>query len=210
MPLSERQLLDSLSRTPFVDSAELAGVLGRGSRDGSPRPDRPAGRGHRRARQPRDRPPAFEPEILPDGKGHRRSRRDLRLRYALGLRAGLPRVQGVADAAHPQDGRGGLSLPSCRVTLPRHRLAPVARGVSPQGPLRRHHHPPRRPDVRRGAPGPGPAAPVSLRPAEGNSGVRLRPSPQRDPDPDAQRLGAQADGEVLHKPESTDGQGWTA
>ena len=28
MPLSERQLLDSLSRTPFVDSAELAGVLG--------------------------------------------------------------------------------------------------------------------------------------------------------------------------------------
>ena len=28
MALSERQLLDSLSRTPFVDSAELAGILG--------------------------------------------------------------------------------------------------------------------------------------------------------------------------------------
>ena len=28
MPLSERQLLDSLSRTPFVDSAELARILG--------------------------------------------------------------------------------------------------------------------------------------------------------------------------------------
>ena len=28
MPLSERQLLDSLSRMPFVDSAELAGILG--------------------------------------------------------------------------------------------------------------------------------------------------------------------------------------
>ena len=28
MALSDRQLLDSLSRTPFVDSAELAGILG--------------------------------------------------------------------------------------------------------------------------------------------------------------------------------------
>ena len=28
MPLSERQLLDSLSRMPFIDSAELAGILG--------------------------------------------------------------------------------------------------------------------------------------------------------------------------------------
>ena len=28
MALSERQMLDSLSRTPFVDSAELAGILG--------------------------------------------------------------------------------------------------------------------------------------------------------------------------------------
>ena len=28
MPLSNRQLLDSLSRTPFIDSSELAGILG--------------------------------------------------------------------------------------------------------------------------------------------------------------------------------------
>ena len=28
MPLSNRQLLDSLSRMPFIDSAELAGILG--------------------------------------------------------------------------------------------------------------------------------------------------------------------------------------
>ena len=28
MALSDRQLLDALSRTPFVDSAELAGILG--------------------------------------------------------------------------------------------------------------------------------------------------------------------------------------
>ena len=29
MALSERQLLDTLSRTPFVDSAELALILGK-------------------------------------------------------------------------------------------------------------------------------------------------------------------------------------
>ena len=28
MPLSDRQLLDALSRTPFVDSTELAAILG--------------------------------------------------------------------------------------------------------------------------------------------------------------------------------------
>ena len=28
MALSDRQLLDALSRTPFVDSTELAGILG--------------------------------------------------------------------------------------------------------------------------------------------------------------------------------------
>ena len=68
MVLSDRQLLDALSRTPFVDSAELAlilgephatvhraladllaeGIVGRASH------------GHR--------PPTVEPEILPDGQ----------------------------------------------------------------------------------------------------------------------------------------------
>ena len=54
----------------------------------------------------------------------------------LGLRAGLPRVQGVANTAHPQDGRGGRRLSNRRLTLLRHRRATVARGVPPQGPLR--------------------------------------------------------------------------
>ena len=63
----------------------------RASRDRPPRPDRPAGRGHRgAARQPRHRPPAVEPEIPPDGQGHQRSRLGARLRHTLGLRAGYP------------------------------------------------------------------------------------------------------------------------
>ena len=41
MALSERQLLDALSRTPFVDSTDLALTLGRARRD---RPLRPLGR----------------------------------------------------------------------------------------------------------------------------------------------------------------------
>ena len=52
--------------------------------------------------------------------------------------------------------------------------------------------------VRQGA---GPAAPVPLRPAEGNSGVRLHPTPHRHPDPDAQRLGGETDDEVLRATE---------
>ena len=45
--------------------------------------------------------------------------------------------------------------------------------------------------------GPGPTAPVSLRPAEGHRGVRLHPPSQRRPDPGAQRLGGETDDEVL-------------
>ena len=36
---------------------------------------------------------------------------------------------------------------------------------------------------------------------QGHSGVRLHPPPQRRSGPDAQRLGTEADGEVLHTPE---------
>ena len=146
---------------------------GRASRHGPPRLGRPAGRGHRPAGEPRHRPPAVEPEISPDVPGRQRGYRRPRIRHTLGLRASLPRVQGVADAADPPDGRRGRRLPSCRLTLPRDRLSALPRGVPPQGPLRRHHHPARRSQLRRGAPGLGPAAPISLRPAEGHCGVRL-------------------------------------
>ena len=46
-------------------------------------------------------------------------------------------------------------------------------------------------------PGTGPAAPVSLRPAEGHSGVRLHAPPRHRSGPCAQRLGGEADDEVL-------------
>ena len=69
--------------------------------------------------------------------------------------------------------------------------------VPSQGPLRRHHHPPRRPDVQRAPPEPGPATPVALRPAESYSGIRLHPPPRHRSDPDAQHLGGEADDEVL-------------
>ena len=61
-------------------------------------------------------------------------------------------------------------LPSRSFDVPRHRRASVQGGVPSKGALRRHHHPPRRPQLRHRAPGVGPAAAVSLRPAEGHSG----------------------------------------
>ena len=197
MTISEPQLLDALNRTPFVDSTELALMLGEPHATVhrvlvSLLADGIAGRvshGHR--------PLAVEPEIPPDGPGRRRSRLGARLCHALGLCAGLPHVQGVADAAHPQDGRGGQRLPTRSLDVPRHRRPPVSLGVPPQGALRRHHHPPRRPQLRRGAPGPCPAAPVPLRPAEGHRAVRPRASSRHRADACAQHMGAAKDGEVL-------------
>ena len=66
MPLSQRQLLDSLSRMPFIDSVELALILGE-----------PHATVHRaladlmadgigREGEPWRHPPAFQPEVLPD------------------------------------------------------------------------------------------------------------------------------------------------
>ena len=52
-------------------------------------------------------------------------------------------------------------------------------------------------ELRRGAPGPRPAAPLSPRPAEGLGSVRLQPTPRRRAHPGPQRVGAEADGEVL-------------
>ena len=174
---------------------------GRGTRDRPPRTGRPAGRRHRREGESRRRPPAVEPEVLHDGQGHRGGCRVPRLCGALGLRARLPGVQGVVDAAHTPDGRSGQHLPTRRLDVPRHRRAPFPRGVPPQGTLRRHHHAPQRPQLRRGAPGPGPAAPVPLRPAEGYSGVRLLTPSRHRSDPGSERMGREANDEVLRGPE---------
>ena len=142
MAHSERHLLDALSRTPFVDSTELAGILGE-----------PHATVHRALAG-----------LLADGIVGRASHGTAHLpssqRYHLtvqGIRAatevlgfdtpsdfvrGLPHDEGVAHAAHTQDGRGGQRLPSRRLDVPRHRRAQVPRRVPPQGPLRRHHHAP--------------------------------------------------------------------
>ena len=174
---------------------------GRAAHHGPPKPGRPAGRRHRGESEPRHRPSAFKPAIPPDGPGHQRGCRLSRLRHALGLRAGLSHVQGVADAAHPQDGRGGQHLPTRRLDVPWHRRTPVPGGVPPQGALRRHHHAPRRTQLRHSAPGPGPAAPVPLRPAEGHSGIRLLKPSRNRPGPRAQRVGGETDDDILRRPE---------
>ena len=96
MPLSDRRLLDSLSRMSFIDTAELAGYPRRGPRNGPPSPDRPTSRRHRREGESRHRPTPFEPEIRPDGQWHRRRCRVPRIRDAFELRARLPCVQRVA------------------------------------------------------------------------------------------------------------------
>ena len=86
-------------------------------------------------------PTAVEQAVLPDAEGRRRSRRRPGLRHALGLRAGLPRVRGVAHPDRPPDGRGGLRVPPGGVPVPRYRRAADPGGFSPPGPIRRHHHP---------------------------------------------------------------------
>ena len=70
-----------------------------------------------------------------------------------------------------------------------------------RGPLRLHDHPPRWPRLRRGAPGPGPAAPFPLRPSEGHSRVRLYAPPRHRSNPGSERVGRETDGEVLRATE---------
>ena len=177
MALSDRQLLDSLSRMPLVDTRELAGVLGE-----------PHATVHRALTG-----------LLVDGIAGRVSHGTAQLpssqRYYL-MAKGIDEaaeilgfatpsdfvraylvVQGMARSADPPDGRGRRCLPSRLITLTRDRIPPVTRGVPPQGPLRRYHHPPRRPQLRCGPPGSGSSAPVTLRPAESHSGVQLHAPP---------------------------------
>ena len=70
MPFSNRQLLDSLGRTPFIDSVELAAILG------EPRSTLHRGltdllaEGIAGRVSHGTRPPTVEPEIPLDGEGH--------------------------------------------------------------------------------------------------------------------------------------------
>ena len=106
MTITDRHLLDARIRMPIVESTDL-GLI----------PAELRATVHRRLS-----------ELLADGvvervthgtvhlpssgkycltRGHQRGRRIRRLRHALGLRTGLPQVQGTAHVAHPLDGRGG-------------------------------------------------------------------------------------------------------
>ena len=163
--------MHSLSPMPFIDTAELAGVLGE-----------PHATVHRGLAG-----------LLADGIVGRVSHGAAQLpssqRYYLTAN-GIGEAAGFLGFATPSDfvraypisrewlallirrmDAVGRRLPARRVTLPWHQRPSFPRGVLPPGPLRRHHHPPRRAQLRRGPPGPGPAAPVPLRSAESYSGV---------------------------------------
>ena len=189
MAISERQLLDSLSRTPFVDSAELALILGE-----------PHATVHRALTG-----------LLADGIVGRVSHGAAQLsssqRYYLTAN-GIREAAQVLGFETPSDfvraypvSREWLALLIRRMDA----VAAVYRLAASLSPgtdgLRSHVEFHRRgrfdatiilhdgPQLRRGALGPSPAAPVALRPAEGHSRVRLHPSPRHHPDPDAPAFG---------------------
>ena len=202
MALSDRQLLDSLSRTPFVDSAELALILG----------------------EPHTTVHRVLTGLLAEGIAGRVSHGTAHLpssqRYHLTAQ-GIGEATDVLGSETPSDFVRAYPASREWLTLLIRRMDAVAAiyrlaaSLSPgiDG-LRSHVEFHRRGrfdatitlhdgrQLRRGAPGFGPASPVSLRPAEGHSAVRpLAPSRHRA-DPDAQRMGAAADGEVLHQQRS--------
>ena len=197
-----RQLLDALSRMPFIDSAELAGILG----------------------EPHTTIHRALTGLLAAGVVGRVSHGTAHLpssqRYYLTAN-GIRQAAELLGFATPSDFVRAYPVSREWLTLLIRRMDAVAAvyrlaaSLSPGTDGLRSHvefH-------RRGRfdatitlhdgrsfgvvqPGPGPAAPVALRPAEGHSGVRLHAPPRHDLGPDAQRLGAEADDEVLHGTES--------
>ena len=168
MALTDQQLLDALSRMPFVDSTELAGVLGE-----------PHATVHRALTG-----------LLADGVAGRVSHGTAHLpssqRYFITAN-GIRETPGVLGFDTPSDFVRAYPMSSEWLTLLIRRTDAVASvyrlaasmspgidglripgGVPPQGALRRHHHSPRWPRLWGSAPGPGPAQALSLRPAEGH------------------------------------------
>ncbi|MCY4529152.1 MAG: hypothetical protein OXD46_09030 [Chloroflexi bacterium] len=115
--VSDRQLLNAYSWTPFVDSTELALILG----------------------EPHTTVHRALTDLLAEGivgrvshgtvhlassqryyltAARRRSRLDAWLCGPIGLRASLSHVQRVADAAHPPDGCSCQRLPTRRLAVP--------------------------------------------------------------------------------------------
>ena len=152
MALSDRQLLHFLSQMPFIDSAELAGIL-----------SEPHATVHRALTG-----------LLADGIVGRMNHGTAYLpssqRYYL-TAGGICEAGQVLDFDTPSDfvraypmSREWLTLLIRRMDAVAsvYRLAatlspgtnglPNGRGVPPQRPLRRHHHPPRRPQLRHRVP----------------------------------------------------------
>ena len=175
MGLSDRQMLDSLSRTPFVDSAEVAGILGE-----------PHATVHRTLIG-----------MLTDGIVGRVSHGTADLpssqRYYLTAK-GIGEAAETFGFATPSDFVRAYPVSSEWLTLLIRRMDAVATvyrlafSLSPaltgSGPtwssIDGAASTPRSPSTTaaasaRCAPGPRPVAPVALRPAESHSGVRLHP-----------------------------------
>ena len=202
MAISERQLLAALSRTPFVDSAELARILGE-----------PHATVHRALA-----------DLLAEGIAGRVSHGTAHLpssqRYCL-TASGVREAVGILGFETPSDFVRAYPMSREWLTLLIRRMDAVASvyrlaaSMSPgidglRSRVKFHRrgcfdatitlHDGRSFGVVRQ--GLGPAAPLALRPAEGHSAVRPRAAPRHRPDPDAQRMGAAADGEVLHQQRS--------
>ena len=197
MALSDRQLLDALSRMPFIDSVELALILG----------------------ESHSTVHSALTGLLADGIVGRVSHGAVHLpssrRYFLTAN-GVREAAGILGFDTPSDFVRAYPMSREWLTLLIRRMDAVAavyRLAATMSPgidgLRSHLEFHRRGRFDAGVTlhdgrsfgvvrqGPGPAAPVPLRPAEGHSGVRLHPSPRHGAGPDAQRLGREADDEVL-------------
>ena len=198
---SDRQMLDSLSRMPFVDSAELVGILGK-----------PHATVHRTLT-----------DLLAEGIVGRVSHGTAHLpssqRYYVTAN-GVREAAQVLGFATPSDFVRAYPVSREWLTLLIRRMDAVAAvyrlaaSLSPGIDGLRSHvefHRRGRFDatitlhdgrsfgmVRQGL---ALRRRSALRPAEGHSGVRLHPPPRRRPDPDAQRLGGAADDEVLRATE---------
>ena len=189
MVFSDQQLLDALGRTPFIDSAELARILGEAH-----------------ATVHRALTGLLAEGIVgrvSHGTAHLPSSR----RYFL-TTLGIREAACFLGFATPSDFVRTYPVSREWLTLLIRRMDAVAAvyriaaSLSPGIDSLRSHvefhrrgrfdatitiHDGRTFGVVR--PGPSPAAPVSLRPAESHSGVRLHPPPRHHPDPDAQHLG---------------------
>ena len=202
MAISDRQLLDSLSRTPFVDSAELARILGEAHATV-----------HRALT-------GLMAEGIVGRVSHGTAHLPSSQRYHLTAN-GIREAARVLGFGTPSDfvraypaSREWLTLLIRRMDAVAtvYRLAasmsPGFDGLRSQVGFHRRgrfdaavtlHDGRSFGIVRQGL---ALAAPVSLRPAEGHRAVRRYAPSRHCADPCAQRMGAAADGEVLHRQQS--------